>query len=415
MNTLFKASDGIDRIREKLVNRQKDLDGLKAFASVQQLTPLRTDIKELESRLKQLQKPRSPKPSSRSFTPSRLRKQLKEKESTLTLLKQMGENTKEVEKEINSITRKLSASSPASSSPKFSATRLMKQLKEKEATLTLLQQMGENTTGLDTEILDIRHKLSAKAAGPIADDGRLPLKVLFFDLDETLLTSTDPSVNAGSLDGLSFLGQVPWAADPSQNVDVIVNRGIVKLLRECTNQDHVKWYIISAGHNLEKLEVMLAKCGPSVVPDNQDIGVEIFGHDGKSGSNNKRNAIQGILNKLESQFMISEALFIDDTQKNINDVAKISKIRGVKVPEGRWQADWLDITLMTNKNIADCFYYIKSGMGMGALKKTKRKGKKSSKPKGKKSSKPKGKKSSKPKGKKSPKPKGKKSSKSTNL
>ena len=40
MNTLFKASDGIDRIREKLVNRQKDLDGLKAFASVQQLTPL---------------------------------------------------------------------------------------------------------------------------------------------------------------------------------------------------------------------------------------------------------------------------------------------------------------------------------------------------------------------------------------
>ena len=174
--------------------------------------------------------------------------------------------------------------------------------------------MGENTTGLNKEILDIRHKLSAKAAGPIADDGRLPLKVLFFDLDETLLTSTDPSVNAGSLDGLSFLGQVPWAADPSQNVDVIVNRGIVKLLRECTNQDHVKWYIISAG---------------------------------------------------------------------------------------KWRADWLDITLMTNKNIADCFYYIKSGMGVGARKKTKRKGKKTTKPNGKKTTKPKGKKTTKPKGKKS--------------
>ena len=33
MYKLFKDSDSIGRIREKLSNRQKDLDGLKAFAS----------------------------------------------------------------------------------------------------------------------------------------------------------------------------------------------------------------------------------------------------------------------------------------------------------------------------------------------------------------------------------------------
>lgn len=54
----------------------------------------------------------------------------------------MGENTKEVEKEINSITRKLSALSPASSSPKFSATRLMKQLKEKISDINFITTDG---------------------------------------------------------------------------------------------------------------------------------------------------------------------------------------------------------------------------------------------------------------------------------
>ena len=118
----------------------------------------------------------------------------------------MGENTTELEKEIRSINKKL-GTKKSTTSPKFTPERLRKQLQEKQATLLMLQQMGENTTELEKEISSINRKLSAKVARPVAY-GMLNIKVLCFDLDETILTSTDPSVNAGSISDLQKLGQV---------------------------------------------------------------------------------------------------------------------------------------------------------------------------------------------------------------
>ena len=256
MYKLFKDSDSIGRIREKLSNRQKDLDGLKAFATSEQLKPLVKDIKALQSRIKQLEKPKSP----RNFTPSRLRKQLQEKQATLQMLQQMGENTTELEKEIRSINKKL-ATKKSTTSPKFTPERLRKQLQEKQATLLMLQQMGENTTELEKEISSINRKLSAKGAGPVAH-GMLNIKVLCFDLDETILTSTDPSVNAGGISDLQKLGQVNISSSQSRPdmADVIVNKYVVRLLEECTRRPNVKWFIVSRGNNTEKLRVFMDYC-----------------------------------------------------------------------------------------------------------------------------------------------------------
>ena len=389
MYKLFKDSDSIGRIREKLSNRQKDLDGLKAFATSEQLKPLVKDIKALQSRIKQLEKPKSP----RNFTPSRLRKQLQEKQATLQMLQQMGENTTELEKEIRSINKKL-ATKKSTTSPKFTPERLRKQLQEKQATLLMLQQMGENTTELEKEISSINRKLSAKAAGPVAH-GMLNIKVLCFDLDETILTSTDPSVNAGGISDLQKLGQVNISSSQSRPdmADVIVNKYVVRLLEECTRRPNVKWFIVSRGNNTE-----------NVRPDNMDLGVDMF----NNTAGRKRPAVERILGKLRTQFNIEGVLFADDDRRNIDSVKSIDNIRPVKVPEGSWTADWLPITLLTNDNIRECLSFIEAPMGQLKRKKnTKRKPKGKSKDKDKAKGKSKGKAKGKSKGKAKGKAKGK--------
>ena len=326
MEALYNQEDDISRIREKLSNRQKDLDGLKAFASPQQLEPLRRDIKALESRIKQLEKP----------------------------------------------TR----------SPKFTPERLRKQLREKQATLLMLQQMGENTTELEKEIRSINRKLSAKAAGPVAY-GMLNIKVLCFDLDETILTSSDPSVNAGRISDLQKLGQVNISSSQSRPdmADVIINKHVVRLLEECTRRPNVKWFIVSRGNNTEKLRVFMDYCmskGKNVRPDNMDLGVDPF----NNTAGRKRPAVEGILGKLSTQFNIEGVLFADDDIRNIESVTSIGNIRPVKVPDGSWNADWLPITLLTNDNIRECLSFIGAPMGQLKRKKnTKRKSKGKSKEK----------------------------------
>ena len=242
--------------------------------------------------------------------------------------------------------------------------------------------------------------------GPAKDH----IKILCFDLDETILTSADPSVHAGNETGLTYVGQsnIASAGDPDM-VDVVVNSKVIGLLEKCTKRDNIKWFIVSRGDNTEKLDVFKQYCaskGKRVIPDNEQYGINPF------ENKDKKATVQKIIGTLSAGFKIDGVLFADDDENNVRTVASLGDIiTPINIPQGTWNLahpdDYmLPITLLTDANIGSCEDFI--GVSMGALKNRKKTRRKSDKSKKKKSKKKKSSKSGSTKSKKNKKAKKKK-------
>lgn len=242
--------------------------------------------------------------------------------------------------------------------------------------------------------------------GPAKDH----IKILCFDLDETILTSADPSVHAGNQTGLTYVGQVNIASagDPDM-ADVVVNSKVIGLLEECTKRDNIKWFIVSRGNNTEKLDVFMQYCdskGKRVIPDNEQYGINPF------NNKDKKATVRKIIDTLSAGFKIDGVLFADDDENNVRTVASLGDIiTPINIPQATWNLahpdDYmLGITLLTDANIGSCEDFI--GVSMAALKKRKKTRRKSDKSKKKKSKKKKSSKSGSTKSKKNKKAKKKK-------
>ena len=263
--------------------------------------------------------------------------------------------------------------------------RMVKRLQERKETLQLLKSMGEDTKVVEDEIKEIEDYLeqshSIHSDDSINDENSLEqsaedlplLKVLFFDLDETILTSADPELNVSRVKKeLIKLGSVNIASEgrPPSMSDTITTKDIVSLLKYCTRRDDIKWFIISQGENKEKVGQLFANYVGEIYPNNDDFGVSMFNH------NNKRKSIEKILRKLDQSFYIPDSIFVDDKKDNTKTVSKIEGVKVIDIPGEKFNVDWLPITLMTKGNCDECMRYLSGSRG--ASKRTQKKGKKKS-------------------------------------
>ena len=221
---------------------------------------------------------------------------------------------------------------------------MRKRLQERKDTLQLLRSLGEDTKVVEDEIKDIEHYLeqshsihSDVSMNDEKSSEDLPLlKVLFFDLDETILTSADPDLNVSRVrKELIKLGSVNIAppGKPENLSDTITTKNIVKLLKYCTKRDDIKWFIISQGENKDKVGQLFANYVGEIYPDNDDFGVSMFRH------NNKRKSIDKILRKLDQYFYIPDSIFIDDKKDNTKAVSKIEGVRVIDIPSEKFNVD----------------------------------------------------------------------------
>jgi len=303
----------------------------------------------------------------------------------------------EIRNEITRVKSRLSAlnkGTPKKKEPKSTSVSsktptkwdiMEKRLQDRKATLKLLKSMGEDTGVIEAEIKDYQDMLhqsqsvEQSASDPDNVSVEPPnLKVFFFDLDETLLTSADPELNVvkknpelvklGTIN-ISPIGRV------ANLTDTITTKNIVKLLKECSNHADIKWFIISKGENKSKVDQLFAKYPGKIYPDNDDLGISMFNHD------NKRKSIEGILNKLDKNYNITDTIFVDDKPENTKPVSQISGMRVINVPDESFNVDWLPITLMTKQNCDQCISYLSTARGANKRNPTKNKKKKKKKTK----------------------------------
>jgi len=256
---------------------------------------------------------------------------------------------------------------------------MKKRLQEKKDTLQLLRSLGEDTKVVEDEIKEIQdffnssHSIDSEES--IQDEYNLEqsaeelptLKVLFFDLDDTIVTSADPSFNVTRVrKELIKLGELNIAppGKPEELSETITTKEIIKLLEYCTRRDDIKWFIISMKNNVEKVEQL---SNYAIKPDNDDFGVSMFKH------NNKRKSIEKLLRKLNQNFYIPDSIFIDDTREHTEAVSKIDGVRVIDVPGRKFNVSWFPITLMTKENCDECMRYLSGSRA--ASKRTQKKGK----------------------------------------
>lgn len=261
---------------------------------------------------------------------------------------------------------------PKTAKERISMERMVKRLQERRETLQLLKSMGEDTKVVEDEIKEILDFLNSSYSIHSDDENSpedLPLlKVLFFDLDDTILTSADPQLNVSRVrQELIKLGSVNIAAPgrPENLTDTITTKDIVKLLRYCTRRDDVKWFIISQKENKDKVDQLFANYVGEIYPDNDDLGVSMFNH------NNKKKSIEKILRKLDQSFYIPDSIFVDDRIENTESVSKIEGVRVIDIPDKSFNVGWFPITLMTKANCDECMRYLSGSRA--ASKRTKKK------------------------------------------
>jgi hypothetical protein len=295
---------------------------------------------------------------------------------TRELLESENLDVEDIERQIRKL-EKMKSNKSKKQPKKLSMETINRRLTEKMATVKMLRQMGADPAVVEKEMAELNKQKSMIESSGMAS-GKFPIKLLCFDLDETILTSTDPSVRAGNLSGLTYVGKSNIAApgSPADMVDVVVNSKVIRLLEQCTKRDNIKWFIVSRGNNTEKLDVFMQYCaskGKRVMPDNEQYGINPF------KNKDKKATVQKIIDKSGSDFEIKGVLFADDDGNNVRSVVSLGGITPINIPGNTWQADWLPITLLTDANIRECMGFI--GVPMGALKKRKKTRRKSDKSK----------------------------------
>lgn len=177
---------------------------------------------------------------------------------------------------------------------------------------------------------------------------RKNVKVLLTDLDETLLTSTDPALRCHlNSNNLKLIGQYNRAIPSAvpDLVDVITNDDIINFLHMVSLDDNILWFIVSAGENVEKLQSLLKYANDSGRPLQYDNPGTEF------GLKDKKTAIQEMLDVVTQTNTIEQVLFIDDTDKNLRAVAELG-VNVLPVEENVYHMDWWDPQVMSNNNVA---------------------------------------------------------------
>ena len=116
---------------------------------------------------------------------------------TKDFLKRENLDVTDIERQIREL-EKMRSKKSKGQPKKLSMETINRRLKEKRATVQMLRQMGTNPSVVEKEIIELNKQKSMIESSGLAS-GKFPIKILCFDLDETILTSTDPSVRAGNL------------------------------------------------------------------------------------------------------------------------------------------------------------------------------------------------------------------------
>ena len=214
-------------------------------------------------------------------------------------------------------------------------------------------------------------KPKSRAAKPksrgVQGPDKVPIKILCFDLDETILTSVDPQYNVGSQGGYVKIGERQRSTDPGDIVDVVINEKIIELLEECCNLTRIKWAIVSAGGNTGLFDMFKQYLIDNSFAD-KEPDYEIFGLRGENPeetAENKRAAVHQIILDESKNHIVEGVLFADDDVDNVAAVQMIGGITLVNVPYWGHQIgiDPVDhqpekLTLLTDENIETCMKFI---------------------------------------------------------
>jgi len=268
----------------------------------------------------------------------------------------------------------------------YTVVRLTEEIANTEATIQMFRSQGivDKITKTSLGLLKGRLLEINPPPAPV-QPVKASKRVIFFDLDETLLTSIDPNLMAmGMNNELVSIGSVNIARPSARPdmVNVITNKRLVNLLHKLSVSNGILWYIISRGNNVDKL-MALKKYARSInKPIRNDNDGQEFGHGQTKPI--KKDAVKEILTTIKSEFTISQALFVDDSSDMIRSLSELNNeghnLHTLQVDEYKYTFDWLPVTLLTNEQVTN----INISLGLGGSLKKKKKKKKTKKKKTKK-------------------------------
>jgi len=171
----------------------------------------------------------------------------------------------------------------------------------------------------------------AVAPAPVAEPvraaagGKPRIKVLLTDLDNTLLTNVgieaEPRYERFGIEKLlkdSFMTGGPL------DIDVITTINTLDFLNSVSNDDNIKWFVISSGQNIHKLNALIDVArgkGMNLNYDNRlGTPLEHYAFGLKDKGINKGQAVQAIIENLSHNYEIEIALFIDDEEHHRRNV-----------------------------------------------------------------------------------------------
>lgn len=154
------------------------------------------------------------------------------------------------------------------------------------------------------------------------------VKLLFFDLDETLIAKGSLLYNQNTIEkNKDLIHLVELERGDLGKFNLISSKKIIELLHNCTENENVHWYIISRGGNTDFLQHLKNKArslGKNIEPN----GV-VFGHSGDNFS--KGDTIVNIIEEnYKSKGIDFEGYFIDERGDERDDVKL--KVSELKVP-----------------------------------------------------------------------------------
>ena len=174
------------------------------------------------------------------------------------------------------------------------------------------------------------------------------IKVLFTDLDNTLITNVDNQARDRyeyyKVERFSETNFEHGNAVP--DIDIVTTEGILDLLHKVSVNENIFWFIISAGRNDNKLADLLDFARRKGKPlYYRNAGSEF-------GLKDKKRAVSEILGNLSRDYTIEKSLFIDDEEDKLLSVNELPNIRVLPVESEYYKLlDWWTPMMMTPKNV----------------------------------------------------------------
>jgi len=154
------------------------------------------------------------------------------------------------------------------------------------------------------------------------------VKLLFFDLDETLIAKGSLLYNQNAIEkNKDLIHLVELERGDLGKFNLITSKKIIELLHNCTENENVHWYIISRGGNVDFLPYLKNKAhslGKNIEPNGT-----VFAHNENNFS--KGDTIVNIIEEnYKSKGIDFEGYFLDERKDEREDVKL--KLSELKVP-----------------------------------------------------------------------------------